>query len=461
MITAVGSLVAASDKDPATATLTVTPARDVAVGALLVAWIAWDSVFSVFDPNDGEFAVYVDDSVGNHWCNIACGVDRQGFFATGCQGTLAVCQLRNALTTADSITVHGAFAGTLIAKAVSIEEFDLGSGMRWCRHGGAWTIVEDRGTDPSDVSVDAGVSQEWLILHCLANEGPSTDSFTDDSDYTPITAAGTTGGAADSNVTVRGGYRITTLQTDTVTTTNLTSVRDVIQVWAAICAVKPKPFSVTTIIDDANRADESPVDGGIWDTSGPTAFGASLGHLVSNKLAGGGGSFTLATYENCVDVFATYSVVGGTDQWANLHLFGAGNAATATMSGSGSAAWVTNLRGNTFDAIYFNRSSGNQGDPVSQELLAFIPASNGVKWGIQRTRGNAGVGGWVNHLWVDVGSGWQEVAALYVHGATATAGALAFGVNTSGASIDDFGGGKFPCGTRFLPQIYRRQFGVA
>jgi len=455
-ITAIGSLASGSNKSGGTTDLALTPARNVAAGRFLVAFIFLDSVFSVFDPNNGEFAVYVTDSAGNLWSNIAAEVNKAAFFNSGTQGTIAVCQLQNALTTSDTITAHGAFLGTLIAKAMSVEEFDLGAGMRWARHHQAWSGHDDRGVDPNDLSIDLEASIEWLVLHVLANEGPSTDSFTWDSDYTQIVTAGTTGGADDSNVTVLGGYRIATLSSDSVEVTNTTSsTRDSVQTMAGICAVPALTFPQSGILDDFNRANEFPIDGGVWDTSGRTAFGSAEGSLVSNQGTGGGGSFFDAFYDDCVEVFATYSAVGGTDEWANLHIHASGDASLATMFGVASAAWVTNLRGGTGDVIYFAPTSGNQGDPITGYCLAFVPASAGEKWGIQRTQGPTGIG-WVNHLWVDTGSGWFELAAIAdTTVSPTTGGELAYGAINGNPRIDDFGGGKVPCS--IWPQEFIRR----
>lgn len=454
-ITSIGSLCSGSNKSSGTTQLSLTPGRNVAAGRLLVAYIAWDSVFSVFQPNDGEFSVYVTDSADNHWCNIGAGTDQQAFFNSGAIVILAATQLRNALTTSDTITANGFFLGTLIAKAMSIEEFDLGTGMRWCRSGVEWSTVITNNADPGSVTHTPNRTREWLYVHALGNEGPSTDSFTWDADYTEITSAGTTGGGDDSNITILGGYRITTLSSDTVDVTNDTSsTRDCTQTMCAITAIEPTPdFPTTPILDDFNRANEFPMDGGLWNTT-DTAFGSAQLTLDSNQARGGGGSFFDQFMEACVEVYATFSDVSG---WANLHVHAGGNASLANMVGEGSAAWEVSIFGNTgLDAIVFSNSSGNQGAPVSGSLWAFILAVDGHKWGIQRTLDPQFSTDYVNHLWVDVGSGWEEVAALYHVAPTFNDGNLALGILDSGGRVDDFGGGQTLCFFRGIVSMNHR-----
>lgn len=456
MISAIGNLGTANDKNSSGVTVAVTPARTVPVGRLLVAYVGWDSVFSVGDPNNAETTFQVYDTQGNVWTNIGACTDRQGFFATGGWAGIFVTQVTTQLTTADTITVSATHVGNLVAKAVSIEEFDIGGvDVRWAQAANGYGFQESRVSDPLSIGMDMHASREWLELHCLASEGPNTDSFTWDSDWTEITGDGTTGGADDSNIALRGGYRIATEQTTSVDVTNSTSsTRDSSQTICAISPTKVTLFPNTPLLDDFNRADEYPLDGGLWEMTHP-AYGSAFARVSGNAAAGAGGSFLDVFWQRCMECYGTLTTYAGEP---HLHIAASGDTTIPSMDGHGVAYVILASGQPTVADCVFLGESGNQGSVVRGRSIVWVAGADGVKWGLQRTRE---LGDYITRFWMDRGSGWEELAAIFVNPGENIAGAPAIADRLTMSRLDDFGGGMISCGSVFLPQIYRRVLGVA
>lgn len=450
-ISPIGSLGHANDKNTSVVIVTVTPARTVPVGRLLVAWVAWDSVFDVFSPSNFEEGFTVYDTGGNVWTNIAARTDTQGFFATGGWAGILVTQITTQLTTSDTITVQGREPGNLTCKAVSIEEFDIGgAGFRWAQAANGYAHHEARIVDPPAMSFDMQYGLEWLELHCLATEGPNSDSYTWDTDWTQIAGDGTTGGSADSNITLRGGYRIATESSTSVDVSNGTATRDNSQVLTAIGVIVARSFPTTPLIDNFNRANENPLDGGLWNTA-HEAFGSLFAHITSNAVEGGGGSFLDVLWERCGEAYVTIADYSGVPL---THIFAGGDSTVPSMFGHGvmymirgAGLWTQAVA----DGVFFG-SSGNDGSVQRGQCLVWAAGADGVKWGLKRSREGAA---YVTRLWLDLGSGWEEVAAIFLAVGDSTTGAPAIGVAIAPTRLDDFGGGQVQCPAS-LPQFIRR-----
>ncbi len=458
MISSVGPLGTALEQSSDRST-SCAISRSVAVGRVIVAWLAVDSTFSIFSPSDGEGYWYATDTAGNIYSTIASFTDNRSFHGSGAQIVIAITQVRNALTTSDTIDFNanaGLEPGFNYIRAISIEEFDF-DGDRWAVSGSHYQGRKDTLVQPGAIGKTFGVSREWLLLHGLGLEGPIADTFSWDSDYTQIVPIGSSTGNTDDDITVHGGYRIATLSTDTVSVTNSTSSsRDSSQVLVGVCAVPQIPgFPVTPILDDFNRADENPLSGG-WDDSGPTAFFGQNAQLLSNRAAGSGGSWWDATFDRCVEVYAEIAVAGE----SVLTFHGSGDTSIGpTMDGN--SVGYYQLSQNARALIHAGRS-GLQGFVGSEVLLAWAVLGVGDKYGMQRTRGPAGCVG-VNHVWVNFGgAGWEEIAAYILdpgdNNGEFTTGRLALAALGSTVRLDNFGGGQFPCGSKFIPQLYRREF---
>ena len=152
-----------------------------------------------------------DGFAGKHLLHHRRHTHRRSFFRGGALGHIYASQLRYPLTTSDTITVESGNhdPGNTWAKAMSVEEFDLGTGKRSCLPSTAGAVARTAAADPPSIgrTVDGPV-KEVLYLHALAAEGPNTDAYTWDSNYTQIAGDGTTGGADDFDMHIRGGYRI-------------------------------------------------------------------------------------------------------------------------------------------------------------------------------------------------------------------------------------------------------------
>lgn len=422
-ITPVADLGAASNK-VAGSSLSMSPASTVPVGAVVVLWSAFDNI--------GGGYGQITDSKGNRWTGF-------GFLAHGSVGAgfMAVTRVTTQIETTDTIT-HTWSHALNVAKAISCQQFAIDGAMRWCVIHNCGHVTS-LGADPGAISVNCPRTQEWLMLHLLQAEAPSTDAYTWDADYTQITPAGTTGGAADTNMTVLGGYRIASLATDTVDVTSDTANRDYNQTLTAIEEVPYYPgFPTTPLIDTFTRANESPLDGGVWSTGACVPSTGNKLQLVSNVAAAigtGGGQFVLATLAGPnSEVYATMPTAP-TDNGGSLSLgmfYDCGQ--NSTLSGI-CAEW-RNLTSGDLDSILLDTASFNGGAAGSEQFRVFLDPANGRKLGLQ-TRGP------VDYWWVDVGSGWEWVAATESGIPVQTAKA---GLTLKGTIVraDDYGGGDIP-----------------
>ena len=473
-ITALGSLGSSNDKSTGR-TLTLSPSRAVPAGRLLVIWYANDSIYNVGISTDAGNFFRAKDTQGNIWCTIAAAVDGRCFFRCGALAQLYACQLRYPLSTGDIITVEAGNhdPGSTWAKAMSVEEFDLGARMRWCLpHNGEAQTGVAIALDPPGLSRSvAGEPKEVLYLYCLGAEGPNTDSYTWDGTWTQVAGNGTTGGADDENIHVRGSYKIEEASSASINVTSDTADRDNIAVMNAIFATRRRrAFPTTPLIDDFNRADEAPLDNGIWDTSSRKAFYGGHLNVESNQAAnssGGGGSWLLDEWEKCGEAYMTIVNFDNNIHCGHgIHYFGAGNSQNGTMFSCG-ASWALTY-GMMNSVLFFGVSdihgaakiTGAGGETGASVILGHWQGADGHKMGIQRLKDRAVIDsdvGCVDHLWIDRGDGWEEVAAcIRFYGSfIPSAGEAAFSCHSAVGINDDFGGGQIRCPAP-LPQIYRR-----
>jgi len=471
VISSVGSLGTAKNYGTSKS-VSLTVPHSVPAGRLIVVWFSSHSVFSVFTPTDGEDVWGATDSAGNTYVNIGSQTHKGGFEKTGPMGLLFVCQLRHALTTSDTITVRtdtGLFSGSNWAKSMSVEEFNIGGG-RFCLTTSAASKTLADTTDPASISTTVGGDPpEALWLHLLAQTAPSTDSMTWDSDYTQIAPEGFNSGTLAEDISLWGGYRIATLSSDTVDVADTTAARTNVQLFRAIVPIPDDvgPFPLTPVVDDFNRADESPADGGIWQTVNARAFGADHIQVTSNQAhgaggSGAGGSQTIfeSTVNQCMEVHAAIPVFGG---GAHIHYATGGDSGAATFDGIG-AAWsaVGPGESNPLFADYPGRlrigRSGLEGRVGFVFADVWAPSANGVKFGLRRSRGVYGFHK-IDHWFLNYGGGWEEVAAVTVDTGSLVGppfeGAFALAVEDTTARADDFGYGITAC-RDWMPEFIRR-----
>lgn len=440
--------------------LDITLAGDVDEGQIIVVWFACDNVRDAANPGHqtlyGRMACL--DSQDNFYSTLAAR--SEGAIHANPMGAIFVTRVSRALGAGDTISAkYPALVGGGVA-AISAHQFDCDFDLRWAACSDIFVDVT-AGSDPASASISGlGSSREHLFLHLLGAEGPDTDAYTWDADYTQITGAGTTGGSDTSNIHVRGSWRIATLTGDTVDVTSDTADRDYIQALVALTEIiYDEEFPLEPVLDDFNRANESPVSrNGDWDTvfsAGPSDASADLGAVVSNQFHAVNGTFggSFYTDENYQDadgeVYVTIATKGAYPGGASIAFNASGRAENGSLQGI-AAIWnledPTNGR-TAMDCILFGNSDLT-GDTSGEYFRAWIPQADGVKFGIQRRYPDAA-------LWVDVGNGWEWAGAL--HGTSGVQTGFTnggkFGLSVYDATVrcDDFGGGPL-----WRPGYYRR-----
>jgi hypothetical protein len=456
-------------------TLELSPSSDVPAGDVVVVWAAWTSHY-FFGPNGTQTPeLSCTDDAGNRYLQLG-----GGYPATGDAHEFAgmfISRLRNDLLTTNTITLKHFGPG---AKAASLERFSLPSIRRFAFELDELVTGANTGTDPSALTnshLDPNV--EYLLLHVLAAYGQQSDAYTWDSDYTQIVGDGTSGhGNAGGtpppgDIHVRGGFRIVTgISSDTVDVTSTTTDRDYMQAFAAIRVIDEDGdypgFPNTPLIDDFNRANEDPANGGIWDTTGVVPqFGTSRFRVVSNKAGrsssgtGGGSQWTLAG-------FVTDGSEGEWEEWVTISTMG--DVVLLAGNGDGNAATVTaqtvgyrhtllrafNAAAVAMGATIFGDSGFTGEIPSGRVGIVWGPNADGTKIGVQQLEVDHTVPVYLSHLWMDLGEGWEWIAATYRTSSAAWIASGDWGIAFEGdgaTRLDDFGAGPLD---RSFPQFLRR-----
>lgn len=403
-ITSLGSLGGTSSKSAGT-TLSLSPSQSLQIGDWAVWWAGWESNY-FFGPDERQNArLMCTDDGGNYYSSLVT------WYPPGGASSLVaifIARIRSVFTT--STTVTFTMSSSLIPKAVSGWAF-RGSDdatLRWAglmdNTGGAGSI----GIDPPAVTISGLPSQEYLLLHALAAEAPDTDAYTWDVDYTQIDTHGTSGGAANTNVTILGGWRIATLTTDTVDVQSDTADRNYDQALVAVCEVPYSPYLPSApIIDTGIRADEEPLASPPWTLTGHPGFGADYvridaNHFARGVLAGGAGSqwwgttFTSSDFE----VYASMTTLGNAG--VVYHATGNGNDSTLTAYWQG---YWAHPGGVAASVVFGNAGFG--GDPASSNVIrVWRPVAAPLHLGNQFKSP-------VQHMWVGSASVYEWQAAYY------------------------------------------------
>ena len=451
----VGSLGSASLK-VAGADLTLSPDTNVPAGNLIVIWTAWEIDYSGGVGPEGSVIpnLAITDGTDNVWVTLTS-------YMFESNAGIHCCRLRTALTTSDTITIHSRNPSRT-PKSASMWELTMDPAKVWVRSLEPIVAAVSGGVDLPDVSVSdpAMLSRgEALILHGISVVGPNTDIYTFDPDYTAIDPAGTTGGAVDTNVHVRGGFRITGLTSDTIVQSSDTADRAYDQVVVILGEAEVIPgFPSFPVLDDFNRADEDDLDfGGLWAPSGPfpTACTPNYGGgglrvsgnraTRSGTAVGGAAQFWAEEFSGCyAEVYATLAERGQ----LGLHLDSTGCGNDSNLGSY--AAYFFPYYGGTgpgsvaddmvdFGIGGFRGPSGGRGIPV------WVDLQDNHKLGIQRdSRFQPFL-----HLYIDRGSGWEWAAALndsvFFYGDFAPVRLALAHWGDFATFSDDFGGGYGPC----------------
>lgn len=459
----VGTLGHNSEKTASDREISLSPSSNVPAGHLVVVWVASTGDSWYFDGHHiRDDWPEIEDSVGgNIWVQLIAGLDGGAAGTKACYAIFC-CQLTTGLTTSDTITVRARnllTSGDWNAKAISAWEFSLDNGMVWA----AFEQRSDARDDPDAGDArggDIGISgipssTECLILHALASARPFTDTYSWDADYTQIDADGTSSGGGINDITLRGGWRIATLTSDTVSVSDTTADSPII--LQGICALTQVPydgdFPTFPNLDDFNRADQDPLPQPPWanpvDRPGQ---GDALIRNVSNQAARSTtGSVHGSMYYGVTvpagddgEIFATMAVKG----YAALFAFASGSGYDSTLSSYGTI-WDKKdffTSGHNHDFIQW----GENGGP-SACIRAFANMADGCKWGIQMR--NLGV---LLHLWVDLADskGWRWAGCTWQTSFVHNGGKFGLSFRSDTVTrIDDFGGGT---SSKVIGDIIRR-----
>jgi hypothetical protein len=451
MISSVGSLGSTNAK-VAGQTLTLTTTATVEVGNLIYVAIAWDPNNATTNTGPYDPQMACSDSAGNVYM---CMGSAQNAGDVHVAHFLA--HVRTELPFGATITAKQTFNTTRVAKAMSAWEFSVTSGAFALYD--TSTINNTQGADPPAFTPSMSSTREWLLLHALGAEGPNTDAYTWDSDYTQVTGDGTTGGANDSNVHIRAGFRIATLSSDTINVTSDTADRDYAQSVGIVFEYDPSegPEGLgIDILDDFNRSDEDPLsDGGAWDTTNNFNSTNEFCEVSSNVckqldtiVEEGAGSATVASFSGDGEVFATVAALPAVTtnleaEFLALYLFV--DVIPDSIRDAIGLAWKRNFG----DHLYL----GERVNTVTSDR-AYAPRTMtiGNRFALLRIEDQC-------ECWLDEGGGWffafaRRCVANSNWGAGGKMGVGISNQTATKAALDDFGGG--PHG---VPQIYRRVSG--
>lgn len=458
-----------SDKTSGT-TLALSPTADINAGQVLVVWVACDARAQANERAD----VKCEDDAGNEYVLLYSYDGSEA--GTKPSALLFLSNLANDLLMSNTVTVT--WLAPITAKAMSVHEFSITADVA-IRYLFASAVARDNAVDPSTLTGSSSMrSQQYLMLHCLAAEGPNTDAYTWDANYTQITGDGTTGGADDSNIHLRGGFRIlTTSSAQSVNVTSDTADRDYVQLLTGLVEANIPTFPPPGlgVLDDGNRADENPLSfGGMWSDMGQEQDAPPGGDANAElKLASGKIQVADQTHIDNYDVYYWKDPITCNEcaVWATLDTV---PSTTSTpqpapdpptnqgdrgvrvltkrigVSGDWSMAWQRESRNAPDGYPYWPDHIQMGGYFVYGHIRHFTDQVAGHKIGMSKDAYHL-------HFWRDVGSGWEWLAGMDVNllDPQTSSGPFLLGLRVTGSEtrVTNFGGGH----TCFTPGFYRRR----
>lgn len=207
------------------------PSGNIVVGAVCFVGCITNN-FGTSDGNTSEHSI--TDTDGNVWTKLHEYTNAEGAAAAGVTVSVFATKVTAQIDTTDSITLT--CANSVTAKAICFWEASVAGGMTFQVAGTPQNgDVTANAIGPSMVISGLG-SAEYLFLAMDGLEGPSTDTYTRDADYTSAASRGTTGSTDDTNVTGYLSRRIFTGTGDTFASSN-SSARDWGSVFVAVSEV--------------------------------------------------------------------------------------------------------------------------------------------------------------------------------------------------------------------------------
>lgn len=195
----------------AATTIPFTVSLAVPIDRILVVVAGCDNIGTT----DGDLGdiTSVTDARSNTYTKMAQFTNGQGNAAAGATVAVYAARITNALVSGDVVTVNMASSsGGRCALGV---EYSVVAGSTPGVQASS-TQALDPGTAIAP-AVSGQPSQEYLCIGAAAVEGPSSDTYTGDADYgsPDVQSAGSSAGAAPSNITTKYEGRIATLTGDT------------------------------------------------------------------------------------------------------------------------------------------------------------------------------------------------------------------------------------------------------
>ncbi len=206
-------------------TLAVNPSANIVAGLLAIVCCASDNP-DISNATRGSSAFHtVTDSKSNTWTKIGEYTETEGAGSDGATVSVWASKLTTTILTTDTITITLGAART--DKIISVMEAAMGSGKTFA------VQAVGIGINSLSATINPMPSREYLLIGAAASEGED-NAKTPDGDYTErFDLITSTTGNLDVNIALHVQTRITTLTSDTVTSSAWTNT-NVIQTLSAL-----------------------------------------------------------------------------------------------------------------------------------------------------------------------------------------------------------------------------------
>jgi len=199
------------NKVSGTGNLALTVSGTVSVDNVLVCIVGGDNI-QTGDSETTDFSLA--DSQSNTYTKSAEWTNGNASAGTGVTTAVFYSKISTELTgSSDTVTLT---TGTAItAKGIVCHEFSLTDSSYTITTDGYGGSSKDGSSSPSK-SLSGLENREHLFVFASTDERQqSTNSLTQDGDYTALAKTGSDGSTGDTNITISGGYRVATLTADT------------------------------------------------------------------------------------------------------------------------------------------------------------------------------------------------------------------------------------------------------
>ena len=216
--------------------ITLNPATNPVTDSIVVVVCSTDNPDNT-GPGEKTFHTVTDDQ-GSSWTRL---MEYQSAGNANAGVITSVWASKLGATITGNITCT--LASDRSAKVLIMSEYTVAVGQTFSNAGAART--SGSGTSPS-ILLSGLPSAEYNWIGVVGAEGPSGDSFTEDSDFTQRNRTGTTGGGAAGNQTANSVNRILTATSDTYNPTQ--ADRDFVIILVALEEVTPPTGNTQAII---------------------------------------------------------------------------------------------------------------------------------------------------------------------------------------------------------------------